>query len=618
MRRYLYILAALAVASCGPGVKEDTGTDNPSAPTRLCLHSSTETSLTFQWDQMEGAQSYSWVLYRGTDTENSGVVKTRNVTVDNLRKATEYTFSVRSVSGDYSSEASSIVVTTEGESTPVGPVVPPSFSGEYADFLIPLTEDADGMARAFPGAEGGGMYTTGGRGGSVYHVTSLEDSSNPAYGTLRYGIEKAGRPLTIVFDVAGVIALEKQLTVANGKLTIAGQTAPGDGICLKNYTLRINASDVIVRYLRCRMGDERKTEDDALNLYTGNNNIKDVIIDHCSLSWSTDECGSFYGVTNFTLQWCILSESLRISVHNKGKHGFGGLWGGENATYHHNLLAHHDSRNPRLDHDYTSTLKGPVSLVNNVIYNWGDNSTYGGESANDNGEYRKYNILNNYYKPGPATATSKYRFIDPWTKACSNCTGKTNSSTIVPGHYYMTGNVFHSRTDLSSDNWKGTTASDDVISVIKSDELFSYSANPTSVSMQSASAAFNSVTDYVGASLRRDKVDERISRETKEGKSTYTGSKGSTGGLIDTQSDVGGWPEYTAGDEEIALITDTDGDGIPDWFEDACKLDKDKASDGAYKTLDPKGRYTNLEMFLHYLVREITRDQNTDGIYTKL
>ena len=506
--------------------------------------------------------------------------------------------------------------------TPDVPVVPepdpdpdpdPQPAKTYADLRIPSVEE-DGIARAFPGAEGGGRFVTGGRGGKVIHVTNLNDSGA---GSLRAAIAEKGAR-TIVFDVAGIIELQSALKLTEGDVTIAGQTAPGDGICLKNYNFRIHANNVIVRFIRCRMGDEKKTEDDAMNLYTGDNNLHDVIIDHCSLSWSTDECGSFYGMTNFSLQWCILSESLLNSVHGKGKHGYGGIWGGTDATYHHNLLAHHYSRNPRLDHDYVSTLKGPVSLVNNVIYNWGDNSTYGGESANETNTFKQYNLVGNYYKPGPATASGKYRFLDPWTKACDNCTKKTGCSTIVPGHFYMNGNVFSINDDWSENNWKGTTASDAVIAKIRSNLSFKPAAGENRLTVQTADAAFTAVLAYAGASLKRDAVDARVAKETKDGTFTYKGSNGGDKGFIDTQADVGGWPAYTATEAEKAALKDSDGDGMSDAFEDDFGLNKNDASDGAAKTLDKHGRYTNLELYCHYLVKDIIAAQNAGGNYTKL
>ena len=613
MKRFLTILAlASLLASCGDKPEPEPEKHVPSTPTGLVVHSATDNGLTFQWETVQYATSYTWELQQAGAKVQEGTTKNRNAILTGLTKATDYRFGVKAVNEDGASSMAWIDARTTGTVDP-DPPTPPTPSITYADFAIPSVEE-DGVARAFPGAEGGGMYVTGGRGGKVIHVTNLNDKGA---GSLRAAIEEKGAR-TIVFDVAGIIELQSALKVQNGDVTIAGQTAPGDGICLKNYNFRIHASNVIVRFSRCRMGDEKKTEDDAMNLYTGDNNLQDVIIDHCSLSWSTDECGTFYGMTNFSLQWCILSESLRNSVHGKGKHGYGGIWGGTNATYHHNLLAHHDSRNPRLDHDYVSTLKGPVSLVNNVIYNWGDNSTYGGESANDNNEYKKYNIVNNYYKPGPATAAGKVRFIDPWTKACDNCTKKTGSTTIVPGHFYMDGNVMDGYDGLTGDNWTGTTAAAAVIANIKSDAKFSYAEKATSLSLQKATDAYTAVMGYAGASFKRDQVDTRIARETKNGNYTYTGSNGSTNGFIDTQADVGGWPTYAATDDEVAKVKDTDGDGIPDAVEDAFGLDKASAADGAAKTLDKSGRYTNLEMYLHYLVKDIVTAQNQGGNYQQL
>ena len=601
MKKALTFLAlAGLLASCGDKPVPEPQNPIPAVPTGLVVHSATENGLSFQWDAMQYATSYAWELQQGGVKVQEKTSSNHSAIISGLTKATDYRFGVKALNENGASSMAWIDARTAGTIDPPQPPV----GIAYEDFAIPSQEE-DGSARAFPGAEGGGMWVTGGRGGKVIHVTNLNDSGA---GSLRAAINEKGAR-TIVFDVAGIIELQSALKVQNGDVTIAGQTAPGDGICLKNYNFRIAASNVIVRFIRCRMGDEKQTEDDAMNLYTGNNDLQDVIIDHCSLSWSTDECGSFYGMTNFSLQWCILSESLRNSVHGKGKHGYGGIWGGSNATYHHNLLAHHDSRNPRLDHDYVSTLKGPVSLVNNVIYNWGDNSTYGGESANDNNDYKKYNVLNNYYKPGPATADGKVRFIDPWTKPCDNCSNKTGSNTIVPGHFYLLGNVMHGHDNLSGDNWTGTTASPEVIAQIKATSTFVYSGSPAKIMVHSAEDAFQAVLAHAGTSLKRDSVDERVVRETRDGTYTYTGSNGSTKGFIDTQSDVGGWPAYAATDAEKARIKDTDGDGMPDWFEDEFSLDKASAADGNAKTLDKYGRYTNLEMYLHYLVKDTVTAQ---------
>ena len=277
---------------------------------------------------------------------------------------------------------------------------------------------------AFPGAEGGGSLTNGGRGGVVIHVTTLEDSRDketgqPTVGTLRRAVQMDGTR-TIVFDVSGTIQLSKQLDITSGNVTIAGQTAPGDGICIAGYPVVVKASNVIIRFMRFRMGDQNKVEGDALSI----NDHKNIIIDHCSFSWSTDECVSCYGNTDFTLQYCFITESLRRSVHVKGNHGYGGIWGGTNATFHHNLLAHHDSRNPRFDHSYVNNkCFGPVDYVNNVVYNWGGNSTYGGEGYD---QARKINMVNNYYKYGPATGSSKRsRLVDP-TVSCEYCSNAKN------------------------------------------------------------------------------------------------------------------------------------------------------------------------------------------------
>ena len=625
----LWALASLLLVACGgkdePVAPVDNTPKAPSAPTNVKLHKATETSLQFQWDAVEGATSYAWEIQKEGTKVNEGTVGTRNATVSGLTKATDYRFGVKAVNAGGSSSATWVDAKTEGTVDPPTPPTPPA--GQYYEqFSIPAAEE-DGVARAFPGAEGGGMYTTGGRGGKIYHVTSLED--NNTQGTLRYGIENAERPLTIVFDVAGTIALQKQLQIKKGDLTIAGQTAPGDGICLKNYTFRIHASNVIVRFIRCRMGDEKQTEDDAMQIMDKyGDSFEKIIIDHCSVSWCTDECASFYGMKDFSFQWNIVSESLRNSIHDKGAHGYGGIWGGTNATYHHNLLAHHDSRNPRIDHDYVSHQKGPVSIFNNVVYNWKGNSCYGGESSSNNGsDYRKYNFFNNYYKPGPVTPSNHIWFLQP-TTSCSNCGG-----TILPGHFYMDGNVMHGRDALTADNWKAGTSSPVSVYISESNVSKIREANrfatDTYQSVHTGAACLDPVLTYAGASFSRDAIDTRVAKETKDGTSTYKGSNTSakdpsTNGLIDTQTDVAdatwknGWPVYAATADQLARIKDSDADGMPDWFEEQFGLNKSDKNDAGQVTLDKNSRYTNLEMYLHYLVKDIVAGQNAGGSYMKL
>ena len=502
-------------------------------------------------------------------------------------------------------------------------------------------------APAFPGAEGYGRYVTGGRGGKVYHVTRLDDYiDNTDYsedrkkddptqyvGTLRYALAQK-EPRIVVFDVAGNIELKCPLRIKEDNVTILGQTAPGDGICLKNYTLGINANNVIIRYIRCRMGDEGKRywskgerltnpafEDDAMNSYhKDGQECTGIIIDHCSMSWCVDECGTFYGNKDFTLQWCILSESLRMSVHDKGAHGYGGIWGGAQATFHHNLLADHDSRNPRFDHGYVNSLAGPVDYVNNVVYNWGSNSSYGGETFAD-AEAKKFNMVNNYYKAGPATKpNTKARLLNP-TAYCGNC-NKAKPSLVTPGQFYMKGNVAEGFPLVAKNNYATAAIAFDkkagVPPIAKMYELFAHGEAPfpaidgkfqsySTVSTQKAETAFDKVLAYAGASYKRDAVDERVTREAKAGTYQFEGSHGSTGGMIDTPSDVGGWPELKGTAEK-----DSDGDGIPDAWEIAHGLDPNVDNSATY-TLDKKGYYTDLEVYANYLVQETTKAERADA-----
>ncbi len=455
----------------------------------------------------------------------------------------------------------------------------------------PEIEKMDPVAfAAFPGAEGGGMNATGGREGKVIYVTSLADSGE---GTLRWAISQKGKR-TVMFKVSGIIALNSTLEIKEGDLTIAGQTAPGDGICIKNYSTVVKASNVIIRFIRFRMGDEElkdplKKADDAL----WGRNFANIIIDHCSMGWSSDECSSFYDNTGFTMQWCLLAESLKNSVHEKGSHGYGGIWGGKTATFHHNLLAHHDSRNPRMCGSRYSNNPGEelVDFRNNVIYNWGANSAYAGEGG-------RYNLVNNYYKPGPASKNTA-RIFQP------NADDGTNEQPAgVWGAFYVNGNYMTSSASVTNDNWQGIHPNPDSKNKneLKSSTEFSVPA----VTTHPATIAYNRVRDHAGASLVRDVVDQRIVREVTDGTYTYKGSNGSLNGLIDSQTDVGGWPNY----KNDTAPVDTDKDGIPDAWEKRFGLDPSKASDGNEKTIDPNGKYTNLEMYLHYLVKDIVTAQN--------
>lgn len=444
--------------------------------------------------------------------------------------------------------------------------------------------------------QGGAVNATGGQGGTVYVVTTLLDSIDPAEnkpvpGTLRYAVEQAEARI-VVFRVAGVIHLKKPLTITRGNLTIAGQSAPGDGICLADYPLIIKGADnVIVRFIRVRLGNaslakDAETDYDAMSV----NDSKNVVIDHCSFSWSVDECVSCYGNENFTMQYCFITESLRNAGHVKGAHGYGGIWGGKNASFHHNLLAHHDSRNPRFDHSYVNnTCFGPIDYVNNVVYNWGDNSTYGGEGYT---KVRQINMVNNYYKYGPATGKSrKNRLVDP-TVSCSYC---SDGHTLIPGKFYLSGNYMYGDADVTADNWKGSTQNGSNVKATAR-----WTSGLTALEHeQTAEQAYETVLNKAGCSHARDIVDTRIVREVREGSYTYSGSKGSKNGLIDTPSDVGGWPES----KSTTGPTDTDYDGIPDEWEERYGLNPKSYGDSRKQTL--VAGFTNLEVYLNHLVRNL-------------
>ncbi len=449
---------------------------------------------------------------------------------------------------------------------------------------------------AFPGADGFGKYTTGGRGGKVIIVTNLNDSGE---GSLREAINTKGARI-IVFNVSGTIHLQTPLIIKEPDITIAGQSAPGDGICLADQFFNIKTDNVIIRFIRSRLGNLSGIVDDAMN---GNRN-KDIIIDHCSMSWSVDETGSFYDNENFTIQWCLLSESLYKSVHTKGNHGYGGIWGGMKSTFHHNLLAHHSSRNPRFcgARYHESTWETElVDFRNNVIYNWGYNSSYAGEHG-------KHNMVNNYYKPGPATRKNvSQRILEAWKST-------DGRGTHDYGQFYISGNVMHDNNVVTKNNWEGVDIKyhnesthseeqeegyvyDSIKKLIKADKPFSYEISVT----EQAKKAFTSVLASAGASLKRDDVDKRIVKEVESGTATYGGSYGEKLGIIDSQETVGGWPEL----KSITPPIDSDNDGIPDEWEKKHKLNPNDPGDATKNTINKN--YNNIEVYLNSLVERIIK-----------
>lgn len=436
---------------------------------------------------------------------------------------------------------------------------------EYVKLLccaVCVTSAVNGQPIAFPGAEGFGKFTTGGRSGKVIFVTNLNDDGP---GSLRDAVQKK-TPRIIVFNVSGTIELASPLDINYGNVTIAGQTAPGDGICIKNFTTNIKADNVIIRFLRFRMGDEKRHEGDALSATKGKRNI---IIDHCSMSWATDECGSFYNNENFTLQWCILSESLNKSIHTKGEHGYGGIWGGKKASFHHNLIASHSSRLPRFSGS-SSTPNGPDELVdfrNNVIYNWGHNNVYGGEKG-------RYNVVNNYFKPGPATkASRRSHIINPWRPY---------------GSFFISGNVLHGNEQVSQHNRQGIREANP--DSLLSNEPFKVESLPEETAQQ----AYARVLADAGASFRRDGVDERITSEVASGISK---SGKERNGIIDKPSEAGGWPQLRS----VSPEKDGDEDGMADSWEMKNGLDPMDPADACTRTLDRS--YDNIEVYINSLVK---------------
>ena len=440
-----------------------------------------------------------------------------------------------------------------------------------------------GNVVAFPGAEGYGKYTVGGRGGRVIKVTNLNDSGA---GSLRAAVEAQGAR-TVVFDVDGTIELKSPLRINNDSITIAGQSAPGDGICLKDYPLVINGSEVIVRYIRVRPGDRYRHDSDGMG--GGRYGQHNVIIDHCSVSWSIDECLSIYKTENLTVQWCLVAHSLTSSLHTKGNHGFGGIWGGYKATFHHNLLANHSSRNPRF-----SSVDGTkwVDFRNNAIYNWGFKSGYGG------GHHAEINMVGNYYKPGPAS--QHQRIFD----VADDATGR----------YYIHGNVMEGNDSVTADNHKGVTdrpgkpyirnrRSAGPQSGISLDAIPAAGEATTSclvnepfrfepIGEDTPQVAYQRILAEVGCSFSRDSYDNDVLRQVKAG----LGENGRNG-LIDSPADVGGWPVLTHRQPK----PDSDNDGMPDEWELTHSLDPTNPTDASARTLHPD--YTNIEIYLNSLLK---------------
>ncbi len=449
--------------------------------------------------------------------------------------------------------------------------------------LATVNEQPRNAAPAFRGAEGFGKFTTGGRGGKVYIVTNLQDAGP---GSFREAAEAKEKRM-VVFAVDGTIHLQTKLNI-KGDVTIAGQTAPGDGICLADQPVVLGGNNIILRYLRCRMGDKYQKGgmvdgnggDDAF----GGTRRKNIIIDHCSVSWSTDEVFSVYAGDSTTLQWNLIAEPLNYSYHfEKGDtgyehHGYGGIWGGRHFSAHHNLFAHCNSRTPRWD-GIRNIPEENGDFRNNVIYNWGHNNMYAGEGGT-------YNVVNNYYKWGPDTkATVKARIANPWARPPS----------IPFGKYYVEGNYVDDAVGISSNNWLGVEPEKSTPADKTAIQLAA--AAPTvDIPAQSASDAYTAVLKSAGASYRRDTLDQRIINNVKNRTGKMIDVQGGYAHGTDYALTVNAWPTL----QTKPAAADTDKDGIPDSWEKKKGLNPADATDAQLFTLNKL--YTNIEMYIDSLL----------------
>lgn len=515
---------------------------------------------------------------------------------------------------------------------------------------------------AFPGAEGHGRFVTGGRGGKIFHVTNLNDSGT---GSFREAV-KSGKRI-IVFDVAGVIALKSDLKFADN-ITILGQTAPSPGITLRYYTVQPGSNNII-RFIRIRRGQEKDINDGADASWQRNKT--GIIFDHCSFSWSIDEVASFYDNNNFTMQWCTVAESLTNPGHSKGAHGYGGIWGGKLASFHHNFVAHLMNRGPRFNgarygwtgytnnkefstYKWQNTVQAEnVDFRNCVMYN-AQGTCYGGPGGG------QINIVNNYYKAGPSHSlkgtTQNELKVDVSTGSVRGnqdrvtlvtLSTQSNSDKSHPefydmtSRYYINGNTTETTkgSKTANQDWKGVSYDKDVPSL--NGEYYSPDAKnfygdavahttisgkscvkikmdepaPTGqVTTHSAAEAYEKVLAYVGASLYRDEIDARYMEEAKTGTAKYKGSITKSPGIIDKVADVNGYTEDNFGKGSRPAGFDSDKDGIPDEWEKANGLNPNDASDALTYSLDKKGYYTNIEVYANSLVENIMKAENQDAL----
>lgn len=471
--------------------------------------------------------------------------------------------------------------------------------------LILLTAENYAQTPAFPTAEGYGKWATGGRGGKVVEVTTLEDDGvGNLAGSFRWALKQfSGQPITIVFRVSGTIDLKGvEIRSKRNNITLAGQTAPGDGICIKGANVNFGGSyNIIVRHIRFRVGtnvQDTYIPGAPFNLENGGN----FILDHCSFSWSAEEALGMYDDLNQTVQWCMFTEGLYAAGHPKGSRGYGPVVGGVNTSFHHNLIAHTVSRSPRFGCSDAIDNHQFINFVNNVNYNWGKaTACYGGENERNKWGSSRINIQNNYYKPGPAYDGTKKSWL-----TCASWSTLVGIDSLFFTKYYLSGNFIEgtANTAINSNNLNGLDISAyvEAVTTYKVQVRHLTSATPFDVkepiNMESAQDAYNSVLNKAGA-FPRDTVDRRIMREVRDGVATHNGSFNNwrLTGIIDNPSQCGGFPVLNT----YNTITDNDHDGMDDAWETANGLNPADAEDRNKITLSG---YTALEVYLNGLVGE--------------
>lgn len=466
---------------------------------------------------------------------------------------------------------------------------------------LAFTLSAQQNTPSFPTAEGYGMYAKGGRGGKVAIVTNTADyltTETPIEGSLRWAFAQyPDQPLTVVFQTAGTIVLKDELRVKRNFLTVAGQTAPGDGIFIRGGKVNFGGSThLVLRHLRIRVGltaDTTYIDGGALGL----ENASNCIIDHCTFGWSSEENMTMYDNTLTTVQWSIVHEGLYDAGHPKGVRGYGSQWGGQTATYHHNLLAHNYSRSPRFNGARSNDARVLMDFINNVNYNWGKaNSAYGADIEGGTIYFQRWhrvNFMNNYYKPGPARPGTSSSF---YVQSSFSSAQKTDQIA----QWYMTGNIMEgtANADKTTNNYLGLDASAYTSRGISADALRSDTMflTPNPVNMETAQQAYESVLAKAGA-MPRDTIDRRVVNEVRTGTAAAKGKQGSWG-IIDSPFDVEGYPDYNS----YNTYVDADQDGMDDAWETANGLNPADADDRNLVTLSG---YTALEVYLNSLVGEV-------------